>query len=111
MSVGVRVDENPYRLLRRPVITEKSTLLAAGETRSGKAFVFEVAPAATKKMIRYAVEKIFEVKVVGVRVCNNKAKRGRIIGRGKHAWRSGSRRAFVRLAEGQDIDFMEKFGS
>lgn len=50
-----------YEVLRRPLITEKATLL-----KEGNRYVFEVAKGATKPQIREAVEKAFKVKVTTV---------------------------------------------
>lgn len=87
------------QILVSPVISEKSTM-AADLSRQ---YVFKVLPDATKPEIRKAVELMFEVKVEDVRVVNiqGKSKRfGATMGR-----RNGVRKAYVRLAEGSDIDF------
>lgn len=110
MSGAVRAGEKPYCVIIRPVVTEKSTLMANGETKSGKSIVFEVAPAASKAMIRRAVEKVFNVNVIGVRVLNRKGSSGRLLARGKRAWHCATKRAYVRLQQGQDINFMDKTG-
>ena len=65
---------------------------------------FKVEPTATKLEVKNAIEKLFKVDVVSVRVSNMKGKvkvRGQTIGR-----RPTVRKAIVRLAEGQDIDYM-----
>ena len=65
--------------------------------------VFKVSTTATKLEIKQAVEQLFEVKVEQVRVLNVKGKTKRFGQRfGK---RSDWRKAYVKLAEGQDIDF------
>ena len=87
------------QILVSPVISEKSTLAAD----SNRQFVFQVLPDATKPEIRKAVEMMFDVKVENVRVVNIQGKKkrfGTIMGR-----RNGVRKAYVRLAEGNDIDF------
>lgn len=89
-----------YQIIIAPVLTEKST--RASET--GNSVVFRVARDATKPEIREAVEKLFNVKVRGVRTVNVKGKRkyfGRIPGR-----RSDWKKAYVQLAEGQQIDLL-----
>ena len=66
--------------------------------------VFEVLPDASKAEVRDAVEKLFDVNVENVRVINvrGKVKRfGRTPGQ-----RSNWKKVYVRLAEGQDIDFL-----
>lgn len=84
----------------RPVLTEKSSgRLANGE------YTFEVHPKATKPEIRRAVETLFDVHVVGVRTMVQPSRRksmGRSVGR-VPAWK----KAIVKLAEGQAIEFFE----
>ena len=66
--------------------------------------VFQVLADATKLEIRKAVEAQFDVTVEAVQVLNvrGKVKRfGRTPGK-----RSNWKKAYVRLADGQDIDFM-----
>jgi large subunit ribosomal protein L23 len=82
-----------------PVVSEKSTFVAD----KNRQYVFRVADDATKPQIKAAVELMFKTKVDGVTVLNVKGKetrRGRSIGRRRN-WR----KAYVRLAEGQEINF------
>ena len=58
-----------YDVIRRPVITEKST--AASEHNK---VIFQVAPSATKLQIKAAVEELFNVRVAKVRTQNRKGK-------------------------------------
>ena len=94
---------NPERLqqiILSPVISEKSTSAADLSNQ----VVFEVLSDATKNEIREAVEKQFSVAVEGVQVMNvrGKVKRfGKTPGKRRN-WK----KAYVRLAVGQDIDFM-----
>ncbi len=89
-------------LIRRPLITEKSTRLKEGSNT----ICFEVARTANKIEVRRAVEKLFGVKVVDVRVANRQGKwkrMGRFVGQRK-AWK----KAYVRLAAGEKpIEFFE----
>lgn len=89
-------------VIRRPVITEKTTLLR----EDGRTLVFEVAPGATKIDIRHAVEKLLGSKVESVRtaIAHGKIKRqGRFAGQ-----RSDWKKAYVKLREGQKIpEFLE----
>ncbi len=91
-------------VIRHPVVSEKS--LAAAE--AGGVHVFEVAPSADKLSIRKAVEKMFSVEVADVRVANirgktvNSRQTRRVVGR-----RNMRRKAYVRLAEGHDINYSE----
>ncbi|MBB6523751.1 50S ribosomal protein L23 [Pseudoteredinibacter isoporae] len=91
--------ERIYKVLLGPVISEKAAL--AGE--AANQVVFKVTTDATKAEIKAAVEQLFEVKVEGVRVLNVKGKTKRTRhGMGK---RSDWKKAYVRLEQGQDIDF------
>jgi len=91
----------PQQLIRRPLITEKSTKLK----EASNTICFEVDRAANKIEIRKAVEKLFGVKVTSVRVANRQGKwkrMGRFLGQRKN-WK----KAYVQLAEGQKIEFFE----
>ena len=91
--------ERILQVLLAPHISEKTTLLADASRQQA----FKVLPSATKAEIKAAVEQLFEVKVSQVRVMNVKGKTKRFGQRsGK---RSDWRKAYVTLAEGQDIDF------
>ena len=89
-------------VIRRPLITEKTTLLR----EDGRTRVFEVAPTATKIDIKRAVEKLLGAKVEGVRtaLAHGKVKRqGRFAGQ-----RSDWKKAYVKLREGEKIpEFLE----
>lgn len=87
-------------VLLAPHITEKSTGLAD----SNRQFVFKVRVDANKISIKKAVEMLFDVKVTGVQVAKVKGKSKRFsqtLGKRKD-WK----KAYVTLAEGNDIDFM-----
>ncbi len=90
--------ERLLKVLLGPVISEKAA--TAGEANQ---VVFNVVGDATKLEIKAAVEKLFDTKVEDVRTLNTKGKTKRTrFGLGK---RSDTKKAYVRLAEGQDIDF------
>jgi large subunit ribosomal protein L23 len=89
------------KVIKRILVTEKST--AARDT-SNKYF-FEVERKANKVEITNAVEKLFKVKVVEVRVMHvlgKKKRMGRTIGQ-KSSWK----KAVVTLAAGNSIEFAE----
>ena len=91
---------HPYHVLRRPLITEKSTLL---QQQSKYAFV--VADAANKLQVKEAVEKAFKVDVVNVRMITVPGKSKRI---GRRFVKSSPwKKAVVTLGEGQKIEFFE----
>ena len=82
-----------------PVVSEKSTFVAD----KNRQYVFRVADHATKQEIKAAIELMFKTKVENVTVLNvhGKDRRfGRTIGRRRN-WK----KAYVRLAEGQEINF------
>ena len=94
--------ERLMKVLCGPVITEKSTMI--GEKHNQLAFV--VIPDATKAEVKAAVEKLFNVKVESVQILNTKGKQkrfGRFMGK-----RSYVRKAYVALAEGQEINFAQE---
>lgn len=85
-------------IIKAPVITEKSANIAQNE---GK-YVFKVDPKANKTEIKQAIEKIFNVKVVEISTINEKTKTRRV---GRYSGLSNrSKKAIVKLAEGQTID-------
>ncbi|MCP3663762.1 MAG: 50S ribosomal protein L23 [Gammaproteobacteria bacterium] len=91
--------ERLMQVLLSPVVSEKSTIAA----EASRQFVFRVASDATKPEIRKAVEMMFDVQVEQVRVVNTKGKAKRF-GQ-KMGKRSDIRKAYVRLAPDNDIDF------
>ncbi|WP_369919923.1 50S ribosomal protein L23 [Marinomonas polaris] len=94
------IGERIYKVLLGPHISEKATIVAEGNGQ----YVFCVTGDATKPEIKQAIEALFEVKVESVRTLNHKGKTKRTVrGLGK---RKDVKKAYVRLAEGQDIDFM-----
>lgn len=91
--------ERIYQVILGPVISEKSA--AAGEVANQ--VVFKVSPTANKLEIKAAVQSLFNAKVVSVSVLNVKGKTKRTrYGIGK---RSDWKKAYVRLEQGQEIDF------
>lgn len=86
-----------YDIVRRPVITEKST-----RASEHSQVVFRVPLTATKPQIRKAVELVFGVKVTAVNTLRRPGKVKRF--RGRLGQRSDVKNAVVTLAEGQTID-------
>jgi large subunit ribosomal protein L23 len=94
-------EERLLQVLLAPQISEKATYIAD----KNEQVIFIVAPDATKPEIKAAVELLFKVQVESVQVANMKGKSkrsGRSIGR-----RSDTRKAFVCLKPGQEINFAE----
>lgn len=92
--------ERLMNVLLGPHVSEKSTNAAEAANQ----IVFKVGTDASKDEIKKAVELLFEVNVVSVQVSNVKGKTKRTrtgVGRRKN-WK----KAYIRLQEGQDINFI-----
>ena len=89
-------------IIRRPLITEKTTL----QREIANTYAFEVAMSANKIEVRRAVEAQFKVRVAEVRLARMHGKerrQGRFAGR-----RPDWKKAYVRLVEGEkSIEFFE----
>jgi large subunit ribosomal protein L23 len=91
---------DPSQIIIRPVVSEKSYVLAAADK-----YTFRVHPDAHKTQIRQAIEKLFDVNVVDVRTLSVKSKpkrRGYTNGRTR-AWK----KAIVQVAPGQSIPIFQ----
>lgn len=86
-----------YDVIRKPIITEKSTMAS-----EQNAVVFEVAIDTTKPKIKEAVEALFNVKVKAVNTTVTKGKTKKF--RGKPGRRKDVKKAYVTLEEGNTID-------
>jgi large subunit ribosomal protein L23 len=98
----------PYQVIIKPIITEKSTR----QIEEGNIYTFLVAKNANKHEIGFAVEKLWDVQVQGVRTVNYRGKARRsLMGRMAQSRQMGKRasfkKAFVKLAEGDQIEFYE----
>lgn len=92
---------NIYDVIKKPIITEKSTLRKDADN----VVTVAVNIGANKIQIKEAAEKLFNVEVKMVRTVNiaGKVKRtGRNIGK-----RSNWKKAYISLNEGSNIDFFE----
>jgi large subunit ribosomal protein L23 len=93
-----------YDVLRRPLITEKSNY----QSGKLKQYTFEVSDAATRTMVKDAIESIYEVTVERVNIINTAAKRGRRTkSRRLLVRKSGYKKAIVTLAAGQTLPMFE----
>jgi large subunit ribosomal protein L23 len=92
-------------VLIKPVITEKSMAAA----QAGK-FTFVVDAQADKKTIKSAVEKTFNVQVVGIVTAHVKGKRKRVGTRRTEKRETPIKKAMVKLATGQKIGLFELGG-
>lgn len=91
--------ERVFQVLVGPHVSEKAAIVADENNQ----FVFKVAVDATKLEIKKSVEQLFKVNVNAVRTLKvkGKVKRNRYGYSTKPTWK----KAYVRLEQGQDIDF------
>jgi len=90
-----------YDVLRRPLVTEKSSYQSS---KLGQ-YSFEVVESATRTMVKDAVETMFDVTVERVNIINVPAKRGRRSKSRRLLVRNPSyKKAIVTLAEGQTLE-------
>jgi large subunit ribosomal protein L23 len=93
-----------FDIIRRPIITEKSNF----QNSVLQQYVFEVAPSATKSMVKDAVEEIFDVSVLQVNVINVPAKKSRNLRtRQRTTRRKAYKKAIVTLSPGDSISVFE----
>ena len=91
---------DPSQVIIRPVVSEKSYVLAAADK-----YTFRVHPDAHKTQIRQAVEKLFDVHVVEVRTASVKSKPKR---RGYTSGKSRSwKKAIVQVRPGDQIPIFQ----
>ncbi|HEY5656265.1 MAG TPA: 50S ribosomal protein L23 [Myxococcota bacterium] len=92
---------NLHEIIRKPLVTEKSNI---GREESN-VVALAVDPRANKHEIGRAVEQLFNVNVLEVRTMRMPRKTRRV---GKYAGRKPEwKKALVKLAEGQSIEFFE----
>lgn len=90
-----------YRILREPQITEKATDLG----KENK-YVFKVYPRANKVEIKKAIEDLYEVDVLTVRIIKIPPK-SRRLGRTR-GQRKGYKKAIVKVKKGQKIELLPR---
>lgn len=91
-----------YSIILGPHISEKATIMAESRNQ----IAFKVINDATKTEVKEAVEKLFKVSVTGLQILNVKGKTKRTA-RGGIRKKSNWKKAYVQLAQGQEIDFAE----
>jgi len=99
-DAGKSTTLNIYEVIRAPRISEKTSRLQEISNQ----YAFEVSRGASKADIKTAIEQLFDVTVESVNVVN-------VIGKAKsfrqrQGSRGNSRKAYVKLVEGQSIDVM-----
>lgn len=92
--------KNPYEVIIKPLVTEKSTIAMANDK-----YTFEVDINANKLEIAEAVSQLFDVDVVAVNVMKSIPKFGRW-GRKTVKRKPAKKKAIVTLAPGQRIDIL-----
>ncbi len=88
-----------FKILKEPHISEKSTMLTENNR-----YTFKVYSNTNKKQIKRAVEDVYRVKVLDVKIINIPSKKRRL-GRIEGV-RSGHKKAVVRIKEGQKIEII-----
>ena len=100
-SDNINYEKDISAILLRPRITEKSTLQA-----EKKVFVFDVVPRATKADIKEAIQKVYRVTPLKVNMIKVPSKKVRMKNRNTFGRKSGGKKAFVYLKEGDNIDIV-----
>ena len=99
MSTAIK-EERLLQVILAPVVSEKATMLADKREQ----VIFRVASSATKPEVKAAVELLFKVRVASVQMANVKGKNKSF--RMRAGKRSDWKKAYVRVQEGQSIDFL-----
>lgn len=92
-----KVSDSAYRVVKGPYITEKANDLAKQNQ-----YVFKVFPRANKIQIKKAIERIYRVNVLNVRIVNI-PKKPKSFGRIK-GWKKGYKKAIIAIKKGQKIN-------
>lgn len=90
-----------YRILKSPVITEKTTDLGMLNK-----YVFRINSETTKNEVKKAVETLYNVGVLNVNIVNvprKKRRRGRVMG-----WKSGFKKAIITVKEGEKLEIVSQ---
>jgi len=90
---------NIYNTVLSPIISEKSNRVGEQSNQ----YVFKVAVSSNKKEVKSAIEKLFSVTVEDVQILNVKGKTKAF--KGKPGKRPNWKKAYVRVQQGQLIDF------
>jgi large subunit ribosomal protein L23 len=96
---STRLALQPHQVLLRPLVTEKGTHKA----ERNNAYAFQVSRLSTKDDVRRAVEELFDVTVLKVRIQNRKGKPRRV--RFRLGYTNDWKKAIVTLGEEDHIEF------
>lgn len=93
---------NPFQILSKPVLSEKSTLVRENLNQ----YTFKVDLRSTKNDVRSAIETMYEVKVEKVQTLIT---RGKVVRKGNHvSMTSKTKKAVVTLAGGAKLPLFEE---
>ncbi|MBZ1348270.1 MAG: 50S ribosomal protein L23 [Candidatus Nealsonbacteria bacterium] len=95
----VKISGLAYRALKTPHVTEK-----ASDLNKKNQYVFKIFPRANKAEVKKAIEDVFKVNVLGVKIINvpkKKRRMGRIKG-----FRKGYKKAIIRIKKDQKIEVL-----
>jgi len=96
-----KITGESLKILRFPHVAEKSTDLLEKNQ-----YVFKIWPRANKSETKKAIENVFGVDVIGVRIVNIPQKKRRL---GKtEGFAGGYKKAIVRIKEGQKIEVLSR---
>lgn len=101
-SRPLKTANSAWKVLTEPHVTEKAT-----ELEKSNRYVFKVFKSANKPEITKAVESLYGVEVVNVRIVNIPKKRRRVRRR-TEGFKKGYKKAIVRLKEGDRIEIMPR---
>ncbi|WP_422667408.1 50S ribosomal protein L23 [Buchnera aphidicola] len=93
-------EERLFKILISPHVSEKSSI----STEKFNTIILKVSNDATKYEIKYAIQKLFEIKVHNVNTVQIKGKNKRQSNRIIH--RSNWKKAYIKVKKGQNLDFI-----
>jgi len=97
LPVSISKSFDASSILLSPHVTEKATRLS-----SNNQYVFKVFSRANKTEVKRAIENLYKVKVIGVKIIRVSGKTRRT---GKsQGWKKGYKKAIIRVGQGQRIE-------
>lgn len=96
-----KISDVAYRVLKEPHITEKATAL----TKKNQ-YIFKVWPRSNKIEIKKAIENLYGVEVISVKIIKI-PRRQRRLGR-TFGWKKGYKKAIIKIREGQKIEVLPR---
>ena len=100
-KIKEKVISSIYQILKAPLLSEKAT-----ELTKANQYVFKVFPKANKSEIKRAIEDLYNVDVLDVKILKVPRKRKRL---GRFwGWKKGYKKAIVKIKEGQKIEVLPR---